>query len=212
VRTTINRIVMSVTGPQEFTVDTEKPATEGMESTAVKPLEAMVKVPVTAKISPTGKTEDVDIKALIKSIEKTGTPGAADSLKESGAEWLRSSFAPLPEKPVKQGDIFDAGEMIKKMPQGEVNLKLRYEVLSVSADKKQALLRPKADIKLVPNPKASVSIALDSSSMDGWLLFDIEKGVVAQSKTNLKMAMKIGMGPKTVPMDMDMTSNYKATP
>jgi hypothetical protein len=88
---------------------------------------------------------------------------------------------------------------------------MRYEVVAVSADKKQALLRPKGELSLVPGKSKGVSLTLESKSLDGWLLFDVERGYVVRSSTNIKLAIKVAAAGKTAPLRVEMKMTYDAT-
>jgi hypothetical protein len=214
VRRTVRRMITKVSGAQDVTIDSDKPGDDGSAlGKAMKPLmKVMTETPISMKMSPLGKVLEVDMKPLLETLDNAGGKALAGTLRELTRETVRNSFVPLPEEAVKAGDAYEAGKMAWKVPgRGECTVKMRYQVVAVSADKKQALLRPKGDLSLVPGKKGGVSFALESKSLDGWLLFDVEKGYVVRSRTNIKLVVKLAAAGKTAPLRVDMKVTYDAT-
>jgi len=83
------------------------------------------------------------------------------------------------EPPPLFSEVFLASrdEACKAMPGvGEMRIAVRYEVTSVSGDTRTALLKPICAMTFTKGAGATTTVELQTSSVDGWILFDVEKG------------------------------------
>lgn len=204
--TTITRMKMKVTGgPQDISFD----SATGSSHPQFKPLMKMLDVPIPVKVSPAGKLLEANLDALRDAAG--GAASAAEAIKNM-EKVQQSSFVPLPDKPVKAGDTYDAGEIVQDMPNvGKMKTRTSYKVVSVSGDKKQVILRPSADFSLDTSAGGKAKVTLEKGNMDGWLLFDIEKGNILRSSAVVQMAMKMSVGGKTMRMNLDAEVKYRTT-
>jgi hypothetical protein len=205
VKMTYNRLVAKVFGPEERNYD----VSEASADPAMKPLAAALKAPVLVRMSATGQLLEMDMKATRDAMEKVGNKEAAESLTQATAEILQTSFTRIPEKPVKAGDGFDAGEIAKTMRGvGDVKANVRYEVLSVSADKKQVLLRAKGAFKAVQAKDKTETRKVDSGTVDGWLLFDAAAGNLTRSAIDMAIRMSFSSDNEQATIDVKAKVKY----
>ena len=193
---------------QRMSFDSDKDA-GGDVNPAMRPLMAMLKVPIPVKVSAVGKLLETDMHPLLEALDRAHAGAAAKELQQQARKLFESTFVQLSETPVKAGDTYDAGELVQTLPEmGEMRARIRYKVVAVSGDKKQAVLQPKAEFSLESRPGGPDKIKVDSTTMDGWLLFDIEKGNIVRSAGDVKMGMTITAGGQSGRMDMTMKMRF----
>jgi len=211
---TITRATMNMNmsaGPgksQRMSFDSDKDA-GGDVNPAMRPLLAMLKVPIPVKVSAVGKLLETDMHPLLEALDRAHAGAMAKELQQQATKLFESTFVQLSESPVKAGDTYDAGNLVQAVPGlGEMRARIRYKVLAVSGDKKQAVLLPKAEFSLESKPGASEKIKMESTAIDGWLLFDVEKGNIQRSAADVKMGMIINAGGQSGRMDMTMKMKF----
>jgi len=94
-----------------------------------------------------------------------------------------SSFFPTSEGEIKAGDIISNTDTVELSIQGiPVKTFTSYQVKMISKDKKKVLVEPKGTIffNLGELPEEG-SITMNQGLINGYLLFDMEKGHVTQS-------------------------------
>jgi hypothetical protein len=79
---------------------------------------------------------------------------------------------------------------------------IKYQVIAVSGDKKQALLQP---IVTFSFPE----ITIKQSKFEGWILFDLGKGNIVESQARQLFEMEIVEGGRTNQLLMDMDVKFK---
>jgi hypothetical protein len=172
-------------------------------------LKAMIGPKIPVKISTRGELISADWHPVEDALRNAGAaPDMVDSM--ANDEMLKSSFIMLPEKPVKVGDEWDAGELVKKVPPaGEMKVKYRYGVAAISADKKQVLLQANPAFSIDGN--GSIKIDTQKFGSDVWLQFDSDKGGVDEA--NIRLCMDLGMSSdgEDAEADIDMNAQYKET-
>ena len=192
-------------GKQDMDFDSDRKAGDD-ERPEFRSLRTMLNAPVPIKISAIGKLLDMDMNALTRSMDRA----AAAAFKQGMQQTLRGSFVQLSETPVKAGDVYDAGELSMgggSPGQPEMKFRAKYKVLSVRGDQKQAVLQPVIDFSLKDVPGME-QVKLESSSIDGWMLFDVEKGNILKSAADVKMAMGASEGKESMHMDMTMKMKF----
>lgn len=206
----IGRVTMKAKARKEVSFDSDKDGSGG--NPAFRPLMAMLKVPIAVKVSPVGKLLETDIQPLLEAVRRAQGGALADNVKDSAEELVKSAFVQLSEKPIKAGDIYDAGEIVTAMPgAGEMKAKVRYKLVAVSGDRKQAILQPKAEVVFNSQPGAKEKYKLDASSMDGWILFDIEKGKGVRSAWDMKTRMTTDVKGQKGRMDITMKMRFNTS-
>jgi len=76
-------------------------------------------------------------------------------------------------------------------------------VLSISGDKKQALLQPIGDVTLRNQPECPVKVEMNYGKITGWILFDVEKGDIMQSTGLSSTEMTMSQGGQSFVMKSD---------
>lgn len=187
-------------GAQKMDFDSDKDrATDRPE---MRPLRAMLNQPVPVKISAMGQLLEADVHALASMMGSAAS--TTMNAKQSIEQILKSSFVQLSKDPVKAGDTYDAGELSMGGPGGDgMKAKVRYKILSVSGDKKQAVLQPLVDFSITKIPGAE-NIKMESCSADGWILFDVERGNIVRSAADIRMAMAGSEGRQSMRMEMQI--------
>ena len=202
------RISMKAEGPSNVSFDSDKDANTSDPN--LRPLAAMVNIPIPARVSALGKVLDMDLVLLNKAVERAQA-AAMQSLEQTTDQLTRGSFIQLSEQPVKVGDTYDAGSIVQKLQDvGEMHANIRYKILSVSADKKQALLQPIGTFAMEASPSSDVDVSLESSEIDGWILFDLEWGNIRRSFVTSHVALSISQGQQTMRMKTHTVVRYNA--
>jgi len=211
---TITRAAMKMNmsaGPgksQRMSFDSDKDTGDDTDP-AMRPMRAMLNVPIPIRVSAVGKLLETDTHALLEALDRVSAGAMAKEIQQQATKLFESTFVQLSETPVKAGDTYDAGEIVQALPgMGEMRARIRYKVLAVSADKKQAVLQPKAEFSLKSTPGGPDKIAVDSTNMDGWLLFDVEKGNIVRSAGDVKLGMTISDQGESGRMDMTMKMKF----
>jgi len=204
----VTRMVIDASGgPQKVSFDSDKDA--DAQNPAFKGVRAMLNVPIEATLIPTGKVQKLNADQLVAAVEKSGSATTSKELRKSFEETMNSSFVPLPEGAVKAGDTYDAGEIVKAIAGvGELKSKVRYKVVAVSGDKKQVLLQPLMDLSV---KAASAKVKFESTSMEGWVLFDVDKGTIARSAIDMKLVFTVSVGSDSARADMDAQIKFETT-
>lgn len=173
-------------------------------------LKAMIGPKITVKISTRGELLATDWSPITQAMQQAGA--AADMLDSmTNDEMLKSSFIMLPENPVKAGDEWDAGEIVKKIqPAGQMKMKMKYKVLAVAGDKSRVLLEAKPDIDIDASG-GPMQIEAKKIGSDVWIEFDSGKGGIDQANVKMCMDMSISGGGESGDADIDMDAQYKET-
>ncbi|MEJ2662963.1 MAG: hypothetical protein P8107_02800, partial [Spirochaetia bacterium] len=135
-------------------------------------INALINVPIPVQISPLGKLLSVDTNPLLKAAQKMGQQLDPDQFNQQIEQLTKNSFVQLSADPLKAGDVYDAGTISTSFgSMSTMEADVKYEVVAVSADKKQAILKPVVTFSIP-------GVTLTQSDFNGWILFDLQKGNV----------------------------------
>jgi hypothetical protein len=202
--TVFTRMAMSVDA-LGTTVKYDSDEDKSPSNDAFKGLSAMINQKIFWTIAPRGEVTDIDMREMKESLERAGATGMFQTMEQTLNETFRSDFVHLPENPVSVGDLFDADKKTQKMEAiGSLTMTVQYAVLGVSADQRRVLLKPLAKFDLEAAPDTSAQ--LDSSSVEGWLLFDRVRGKVDRAYCVTKMGMSFMQSGQKANMTMDSTT------
>lgn len=164
---------------------------------------------VISKISPKGKTLGIDYSQLSNELGEEYAMLKAN-LEQNINQFNQSSFVVLPEGAVKVGDTFEA-DAIEQNYQGlPMKIQTSYKVKSISEDKSKVILEPDGTIELgVANLPDGVSIKMNQGKMSGWILLDLNRGMVLRS--NMITLMDISSMQMGQQMDMIIRMNMTMT-
>jgi hypothetical protein len=170
---------------------------------------AMLNQNVPFMVTPQGKVSYINLQFLQEAVRRAGARTMPDSLEVTVNQGLRGAFIRLPEKPVAVGDFFDAGKTIEEeVGIGTMTSSVRYKIHSVSADKKRVLLKPVVQYSMDIPSEHTFRFKTDSISMDGWVLFDCERGNIDRSFCKRKIDVSGMMNNQKVITTRDMIMRY----
>jgi hypothetical protein len=170
----------------------------------------MLNVPILAKITPRGELLETDTNPLSKALKDAGEIALLGEITKQFNEAMHDSFIQLPNESVKVGDVWEAGVLAQSNPLlGNLNAKIKYKIVAVSGDNKQAILEPLVEFSM-DKGKTGPLMALKRSSMKGWILFDVEKGNIVKSYGDVSIEFTITQGKQSSSLSMDMVSKYKS--
>jgi hypothetical protein len=197
----ISRMTMEAEGFVDISYDSADP--ESVSDPNFSQANCMVDVPIPIVITPLGELLDMDTNPLLEAAEKLGTQINPESFKQQIKELTESSFVQLSRDPLKAGDIYDAGSITSTF--GMVNpieASVKYQVIAVSGDKKKALLKPIVTFSFP-------DMTIKQSEFDGWILFDLEKGNIAESNARQLLELEIEEMGETNNLFMEMVVEFK---
>jgi hypothetical protein len=201
---TITRMTMKAASPESpggITFDSDKEQQGADPKLAA--LKILVKTTIPVKVSSIGKILDMDLDPIHEAVARAGEAAAMLDFGKTADKAMKSSFTQLSLKPVKPGDIYEAGTIVEKLENlGEMSLTARYRVLAVSGDGQRVLLQPlgKMSLKPVSENSGTMKMSMDKGNVDGWLLFDVEKGNIVRSAA--ASCMDLSMSQDNVTMKM----------
>ncbi len=200
---TITRMKMRSDGPEAVAFDSAQNQPAG--NPHLQALQAMLNTPIPVKVSALGKVLDMDRDPIDQAIRRAGIAANVFDANKTADDIVKGSFVQLSASPVRRGDIYTAGTIVQKTEGlGEMALDARFKVLSVSGDGKQALLQPMGDFMLKPGNEAGpVRINLSKASVNGWILFDLEKGFISRSEVLVTMEMEASEGANAMHLATD---------
>jgi|GEM_PF-2215528 len=178
-----------------------------------QPLNACIGVPVTAKVTPLGQLLDLDYHVIAEALSRMEDAALMNQFQSMFKKSMESSFVQLSEAPVREGTVYEAGEITVPVPDvGEIRQKIGYRILCVSRDKKQVLMQPLIAMTLAPAPGAALTAELSRPcASDAWLLFDTEEGNVMRSALVMGYGMTLSQGTERITMNTDMLMKYEIT-
>jgi hypothetical protein len=173
------------------------------------PVLKMLNKGVISKISPKGKVLGTDYSQLINDFGAEYAMLKA-SMEQNINQFTQSSFATLPNEPVKVGDTYD-GEILEQNFQGfPMKVTMNYKVKSISEDKTKVILEPEGSIEFntIDLPEG-IAIKMNSSKTSGWILIDLSRGMVL--KSNLVTLMDFSTTQMGQQADMVLRMNMAMT-
>jgi hypothetical protein len=201
---TITRMTMKATNPASptgITFDSDKEQQNADPKLAA--LKVFVKTTIPVKVSSIGKILDMNLNPIHEAVARAGEAAALLDFGKTADKAMKSSFTQLSLKPVSPGDIYEAGTIVEKLDNlGEMSMTARYKVLAVSGDGQRVLLQPLGNMSLKPvsGNTGTMKVRMKKGTVDGWLLFDVEKGNIARSAA--ASGMELSMSQDNVTMKM----------
>lgn len=168
-----------------------------------KLLAAMLNKTISATMTPRGQLVKFDTSSLEAGLAESGPQG--EQVMQQLNQMMNNLFIGLPEGPVTAGGEYDGGTITQTIPDvGEMVLEVRYKVLSVSADLKQAILEPSVTMTLKAKEGAPATMNMTMEKYEGWILFDVEGGNLVKSNILSTMHMTMEQLGQKMDMLMDM--------
>lgn len=183
----ISRIQLKTTGIKNLDYDSTRDRQSSRPEYFM--YNAMIDAPIILKINSRGKVLSLDVSRVREKVEKSGNTILLAHLKRMTADMTASAFVQLPEKSVKLGDEFEAGEIRSPIPNvGIMQINTRYKVLSVSADKQKVVLQPLTTYQIKPVKQSLVSMEIKQAEVKAWVLFSVSEGNVLKSSSKIVMS------------------------
>jgi hypothetical protein len=154
-------------------------------------LAAVIGTPIPIRVSARGRLLSQDTTAVSEAMSRAGAPTMARLLDRLIRQIVHGTFVQLPEEPVRKGDTFEAGELALGMSGiGNLATHARYEVLDVSGEQDQALLKPLVEISMEPTTGGGMRTELESAEVTGWVHFGVREGMVRRSRAKARLTIK----------------------
>lgn len=195
------RVAMSMEGPQPMQFDSDNE--ENMQNNrAADQFKVLLDNEISSEITPKGKVVQMNLDAMLDDIPEQAQNMTAQ-VESMSDQFAQNAFVALPEKPVKAGDTYDAGtiETGRKGLQMDVNMK--YKVLSISADKRYVILKPDGSFKMNTSEEG-MEMNAENNSISGWILFDLQRGFLTRSNMNMNMDITTKQMGQEMPIKMQM--------
>jgi hypothetical protein len=200
---TITRVTLDVTAPVEMSYDSDKKS-DG-EKKEFDTFSYMINTPIACKVTPLGEMTGLDVNPIAKKMADAGATKSAGDIEKQVKEMTKKSFIQLSKNPVKTGDIYDAGTITQDAGNfGTSEMNVQYRIKAVSGDKKKVILEPVVSFKIS-------GINMKKSAMNGWILFDIEKGNIEKSFGDVYMELSLSQGGQSITAIYDIIVNYAST-
>ncbi|MDQ7825113.1 MAG: DUF6263 family protein [Candidatus Eremiobacteraeota bacterium] len=201
------RITMNCTEPSPVSFDSDNDA--DMKNPQFTSLSLITGKDIPVKVTDRGEVKEIDMQVFYKALESGIDTAMKDKLRENIEYMTKSSFIQLCRDPVKAGDTYDAGVIVQPLAKiGEISTSVSYRILSVSGDKKQAVIKPICRSSLKVASSGPVKAGIDSDKFEGWILFDLEKGNIMESSAETQRVMSISEGAKTMKVKTGLTMQY----
>ncbi|MGO9599925.1 MAG: DUF6263 family protein [Isosphaeraceae bacterium] len=200
---TMDRILLTVSGPGNDTKFDTKTEPAGEEPPAAKMLRGLVGSPIHMKMSARGDISGVTVPPKIldafKSLGPAGGGGAMFS-----EDWIKKTTSQativLPEGPLVKGDTWKSNKS-QPWPFGTIVLDTTYTFEGLTGADDRIGMVVNADIKAPP--EGPTTIKMLSSDGKGGVRFDPKAGVLRGSELNLKMTMQITVNGQAIKADVD---------
>ncbi len=197
----ITRMTMKSSGFLDISYDSADPKDAAKDK--FTSINALINVPIPVQISPLGKLLSVDTNPLLKAAQKMGQQLDPDQFNQQIEQLTKNSFVQLSADPLKAGDVYDAGTISTSFgSMSTMEADVKYEVVAVSADKKQAILKPVVTFSIP-------GVTLTQSDFNGWILFDLQKGNVKQSFAKQVLEFEVIQSKKASYFLIDMGVTFK---
>lgn len=179
------RLAMSMEGPQPMKFDTEK-----QEDLSNNPMAENLKVLLDHKIktvvTPTGSIVDFNVNTLTEELSQGNAAQISDQISSMADQFPQNTFITLPEKPVKQGDQFDAGSIETGSIGMNMDVDMKYKVLEVGAEKRFVILGINGTFQMKAR-EDGIEMNSSGNQIKGWIVFDRKKGMMVKAKRTMDM-------------------------
>jgi len=196
------RMKLEMTGLAKVSYDSDN-ANDADE--AFKAVTAMINVDIPIKFSPVGEILETDLEPLRLAARKAGDAAMAKSIEDSTKKMFGGTFVQLSAKPIAAGENYQVGTVVDD----KTKIHLSYDILSVSGDKKQVVMAPKATFEMADDAIPGAERKIKSQDMVGWRLFDVENGLPGDSQ--MKIHIVFDMKSKDENSTVDVTTVTKVS-
>ena len=199
------RIKMNIKGAQTLDFDSSNPD-DLKNNPAAKSFLFLLHNKIYMTISPKGKLIDIDMSKIFANIPDRENAEVKKQIEQMSNQFSQNTFIPLPEKPVKAGDVYDVGIVHNNVSGMDMDMDMKYRVLSVSLYKKLVLLAPEGHFNLGQKTESS---KIRDNEISGWVILNLNTGFMEAS--NMKMKMNISSTQMGQEMNMKVKMNMSVS-
>lgn len=194
------RVAVSMEGPQPMKFDSDNP--EDMESSpGAEAFTVLLNNKILSEVTTKGKVVEMNMDAIMNQLPEGQAAQIKGQLESMSDQFAQNAFIALPEEPVKEGDVYDAGTIETGNAGMQMNVDMKYKVLSISADKRYVVLEPDGKFNL-KGMQEGVEMKAEDNTIGGWVLFDMERGFLQRS--NMLMSMNMTANQMQMKIDMNI--------
>jgi len=189
------RLRMEMNWPQTMIADTKRGAgrDDPTSKTVAEGLAPFIGPSFSFRMSPRGQLLGCNMDLIVAAFAASASPEMAAQIAAQTKTLIEKSFIPLPEKPVRRGEVYPAGRIENAGDGAAIAMDVEYKVLSVSADGQFVILQPVVRIS-----STDPATELKSSDLNGWILYDARKGFPSRSKAYTKLVLSMNGIPAEV--------------
>lgn len=177
------RMKLNIKGPQTLSFDSENQK-DMQNNPAAKSFSFLLHNRIYMTISPKGKLIKIDMSRIFKNIPGKENEQIKKQIEQMSNQFSQNSFIPLPKNPVKEGDVYDVGLLHNNVSGMNMDMKMKYKVLSVSSDKNYVLLAPEGKFSLGDQGMDS---KIHDNKISGWVILNLKTGFMQASNMNMNM-------------------------
>jgi len=194
------RVAVSMDGPQPMKFDSD--SEEDMENNpSAGVFTSLLNNEISSEITPSGKVVEMNMDAIMDNLPAEQGAQVKGQLESMSDQFAQNAFVALPDEPVKEGDVYDAGIIETGNSGMSMKVDMKYKVLSISEDKRYVILEPQGEF-IMESIQEGVEMSAEDNTIGGWVLFDLERGFLESS--DMKMFMKLTANQMAIKMDMNI--------
>ncbi len=200
-------VTTPLSGPQEH--DTVHWRSDGASPPPanLEPLLGLTGLPLAITVDARGEVAAPGIQAWQGMLEReTAIPALRAAFQRD--EVFRTMFLRLPDQPVRVGDHWRAGELVRALPNvGQVSAKIELRVAAVSKDGTQALLDAAPELQV--DLSGTATVRTQRSALRMWSQFDLRRHDVAASAMRACVEVELDGGIAT---QLELVASYDPLP
>lgn len=194
------RVAVFMEGPQPMKFDSD--SEEDMENNPnAGVFTSLLNNEISSEITPNGKVVEMNMDAIMDNLPAEQGAQVKGQLESMSDQFAQNAFVALPDEPVKEGDVYDAGIIETGNAGMSMKVDMKYKVLSISEDKRYVILEPQGEF-MMESIQEGVEMSAEDNKIGGWVLFDLERGFLESS--DMKMLMTLTANQMAIKMDMNI--------
>ncbi len=194
------RVAVSMDGPQPMKFDSDNEA-DLKNNPSGQVFTVLLNNQIGSEITPQGKVLDMNMDAIMDGLPTEQRTQVKEQLQSMSDQFAQNAFVALPEEPVKQGEVYDAGVIETGNANMKMKVDMKYKVLSISEDKRYVILEPQGEF-IMESVQEGVEMKAEDNTIGGWVLFDLQRGLLERS--HMKMVMNMTANQMKIKMNMDI--------
>jgi hypothetical protein len=174
------------------------------------PLSAMSGIPMKIKISPRGELLDYDVQPLLDAVRRAGYAEMLQASDQKIKDLLRSTFVQLPGGAVNLHDRYQAGSIEQELEggMGSMSARVWYDIASISGDLRKVVMCPGAKYTIKSSTVSQIDV--QRSQVRGWILFNVARGNIDQSKGEQEIKFTVRTGDQSMTVRVQTDISYRS--